>query len=313
MGERFKIVLELNSMRKSDLFKLLWFGLKTVVTSSKKPILGTIIVTDFCNLNCKHCAVNNLNKKMYSWNNIVEEMKSFFNQGIRILFLSGGETLLWKDGDKNIYDLIKVAREIGFYLINIVTNGTVNLNIPEVDLILLSIDGTREIHNYIRGNTFDTIEDNLKKVTRKNISIFMAINRLNVGEVEALTLYAQEMPQINGISFNFHTPYRTTEDLCLTPEERRKTVYLIKSLIRKGLPVFNLPSTLTAFLNNQWKRPCPQCIVSEDGKRYICGRCSEIPGLCKDCGYLFAVEFSKIFSGNIFAIIDMLRIYTKYV
>lgn len=44
---------------------------------------------------------------------------------------------------------------------------------------------------------------------------------------------------------------------------------------------------------NKWKRPCYQCVVSENNKRYICGRCVEVEGLCHECGYLFAVEFSS--------------------
>ncbi len=300
-------------MRKRDLIKLVTFGFKSVITGSKKPVLGTIIVTDYCNLHCKHCSVNNINKKMYSYNDIISEMLSFYREGIRILFLSGGETLLWEYEDKNIYDLIHIAREIGFILINIVTNGTINLDIPEVDLIFLSLDGTKEVHNSIRGDTFDLIENNLAKVTTNNISIFMAINRLNIGEVLGLTKYAKQHDKINGISFNFHTPYRVKDELCLTEDMRIKTVEDIKELIDDGYPVFNLKSTLNSFLKNSWKRPCSQCIVSEDGKRYTCGRCSVIPGLCDNCGYLFALEFSKIFSGNPRVIIDMLRTYTKYV
>lgn len=300
-------------MRKRDLIKLVSFGFKSVITGSKKPVLGTIIVTDYCNLHCKHCSVNNINRKMYSYNDIISEMLSFYKEGIRILFLSGGETLLWEYEDKNIYDLIHIAREMGFILINIVTNGTISLNIPEVDLIFLSLDGTREVHNSIRGDTFDLIEKNLTKVTKNNISIFMAINRLNISEVLGLTKYAKQHPKINGISFNFHTPYRVKDELCLIEEERIKTVKDIKGLIDDGYPVFNLKSTLNSFLKNTWKRPCSQCIVSEDGKRYICGRCSVIPGLCDNCGYLFALEFSRIFSGNPRVILDMLKTYTKYV
>ncbi len=118
---------------------------------------------------------------------------------------------------------------------------------------------------------------------------------------------------LNSISFNFHTPYRLTEDLCLSNEERISVVEDIKKMISLGYPVFIFSSTLDLLLKNTWKRPCPQCIVSENNVRYICGRCSEIPGLCEHCGYLFAVEFSALFNGNIRAIIDMFRVYTRYV
>lgn len=300
-------------MKIKTLTELLFLGVKTLLTGSNKPVLGTIIVTDHCNLKCKHCAVNNINNIMYPWKDIVEEMEQYYREGIRILFLSGGETLLWEEGDKNIYDLIRKAREIGFLLINIVTNGTINLNIPEVDLIFLSLDGREDVHNSIRGDTYGTIMSNLEKVKVNNISIFMAINRLNYREVPYLTELAKNHNKIRGISFNFHTPYRTTEELCLTEEERVLVVSQIKQLITDGYPVFNLRSTLNRFLKGNWKRPCKQCVVSEGGIRYVCGRCSEIPGLCEKCGYLFAIEFSTIFSGNPRVIWNMIRTYTRFV
>lgn len=300
-------------MKVKTLTELLLLGGKTLLTGSRKPVLGTVIVTDHCNLKCKHCAVNNINNIMYPWKDIVEEMERYYNEGIRILFLSGGETLLWEESGKNIYDLIRKAREIGFLLINIVTNGTINLDIPEVDLIFLSLDGREVVHNSIRGDTYGTVMKNLEKVKTNNVSIFMAINRLNYREVPYLTELAKSHKKIRGISFNFHTPYRTTEELCLTEEERVTVVGQIKQLIKDGYPVFNLKSTLNRFLKGNWKRPCKQCVVSEGGVRYVCGRCSEIPGLCDKCGYLFAIEFSTIFSGNPRVIWDMVRTYTRFV
>ena len=36
------------------------------------------------------------------------------------------------------------------------------IDLPEADLILLSLDGDRERHNAIRGNTYDIIMENIK-------------------------------------------------------------------------------------------------------------------------------------------------------
>ncbi len=221
--------------------------------------------------------------------------------------------MLWQDGDKGIRDLLREARQMGFYIVNVVTNGTIDLDLPEADVIFLSIDGTKETHNNIRGNTYDKILENLAKADKSNICIYMAINKLNYQEIGEVTRFAQKHPNINSISFNFHTPYKGTEFLSLSREEKAIAVATIKSMIRKGMPVFNLYSSLDIYLDNKWERPCYQCLVSEEGKRYVCGRCVDIDGLCQECGYLFATEFSLLFQGNIKIIYEMLKTYLKYV
>ncbi|PRR77785.1 hypothetical protein CLLI_21730 [Clostridium liquoris] len=74
-------------MKKSDFLKLALFGIKAIIFKEKKPILGTIILTDYCNLHCKHCAVNNINKVMNPYENIIEEMKNSYDEGMPIFNL----------------------------------------------------------------------------------------------------------------------------------------------------------------------------------------------------------------------------------
>lgn len=300
-------------MRIRDFISLSCFGIKTIIFKMKRPILGTIILTDYCNLSCKHCAVNNINKIMYPYEDIVKEMKSFYNDGIRILFFCGGETFVWEDSGKTIRDLIREAKKIGFLLVNIVTNGTIELDIPEADVIFLSLDGGREAHNFIRGNTFDKIMDNVSKVNNSNICVYMAVNNVNFGDIEEVCKIVKENPNLNSVSFNFHTPYKGTETLALSREQKINSVNTIKAMIKKEYPVFNLFSALDDYLEDNWDRPCCQCIVSENKKRFICGRCIEVDGLCENCGYLFAVEFSLLCKGNPKVILDMIKTYLKYV
>ncbi|WP_411679267.1 radical SAM protein [Clostridium thailandense] len=300
-------------MKIKSIISLGLFGIKTILFKMKKPILGTIILTDYCNLSCKHCAVNNINKVMYPYDAIVEEMNKLYNEDIRILFFCGGETLTWNDGNKTIHNLINKAKEIGFLIVNIVTNGTIDLDVPEADVIFLSLDGTKENHDLIRGNTFDTILNNVSKANTSNICVYMAVNNINYKDIEPLCKLVSGTPNLNSISFNFHTPYKGTEWLSLTNAQQIEAVNSIKAMIKSGYPIFNLYSALDYYLQNNWKRPCYQCIVSENKKRFVCGRCIEIDGLCEKCGYLFAVEFSLLCKGNVKVIFDMICTYLKYV
>ena len=300
-------------MKFSHLLKLSAFGVSTVLFRRKKPILGTIILTDKCNLSCKHCAVNNLTAAVHPYKHIRHEMKQLYKMGIRILFFCGGETFLWRDGENDLRGLVKEAKEMGFFIVNVVTNGTFPIDLPEADLILLSLDGGRENHNIIRGDTYDAILENIREATSNNICLYMAINKINKNDIWEVCETAKTEPNIRAVSFNFHTPYPGTEDLKLSVTDKEDCCRVITNYINNKYPIFNLKSAFPYLINNKFKTPCRQCVVMENGKLSICGRCVDISGLCDECGYFFAAEYSLVFSGKIRVIFDMLKTYLKYV
>lgn len=142
--------------------------------------------------------------------------------GVRILFFCGGETFLWKDGERTLRDLVIEAKNMGFLIVNVVTNGTFPIDLPEADLILLSLDGDKQRHNEVRGDTYDTIMKNISNATADNICFYMAINQINKDHVRDVCLTARDTKNVRAVSFNFHTPYPDTKKLALTKEEKAK-------------------------------------------------------------------------------------------
>lgn len=289
------------------------FGIRTIVFKKKDPILGTIIVTDKCNIKCKHCSVNNITAIIHPYEQIHNEMCKLYDMGIRILFFCGGETFLWRDKELTIRDLVKEAKQMGFLIVNVVTNGTFPIDLPEADLILLSLDGDRERHNEIRGNTYDTIMENIKNATSDNICFYMAINQINKDAVRDVCIKARDTANVRAVSFNFHTPYPDTKELALSKEEKQTCCDTIEQMMKEGVPVFNLRSAFPYLVNNSFPTPCHQCVVMENGKLSICGRCIDVSGLCEECGYFFVAEYTLLFRGNLKIIIEMLRTYLKYI
>ena len=289
------------------------FGLKTILFRKQEPILGTIILTDKCNLHCKHCSVNNHLARIAPYSQIRGEMEQLYRMGIRILFFCGGETFLWQDSGKTLRDLVIEAKRMGFLIVNVVTNGTFPLDLPEADLILLSLDGDRQRHNIIRGDTFDLIMDNISRAAADNICFYMAINQINKGAVHEVCRLAKETPNVRAVSFNFHTPYPDTKELALTKEEKAKCCQAIAAEMKAGAPVFNLKSAFPYLIENTFPTPCRQCVVMENGKLSVCGRCIEVPGLCESCGYFFVAEYTLLFSGKLSVLFDMLFTYLRYI
>ena len=300
-------------MKFSSFVHFASFGVKTILLRKKEPILGTVIVTDKCNLKCKHCSVNNITAIIHPYDKVRAEMQTLYDMGVRILFFCGGETFLWRDGEKTLRDLVIEAREMGFLIVNVVTNGTFPIDLPEADLILLSLDGDREHHNMIRGNTYDTILANIRSATADNICFYMAINQINKNCVDHVCRLARDTANVRAVSFNFHTPYPDTKELALTKEEKASCCATITDMMKEGCPVFNLRSVFPYLIENRFPTPCHQCLVIEDGKISTCGRCIEVPGLCEQCGYFFVAEYTLLFRGNLKVIFDMLRTYLKYI
>ncbi|MBO5458316.1 MAG: radical SAM protein [Clostridia bacterium] len=300
-------------MKFSSFLHFAAFGVKTILFRGKKPILGTVIITDKCNLKCKHCSVNNITAIMHPYEKVKGEMEQLYQMGVRILFFCGGETFLWRDGDKTLRDLVIEAKRMGFLIVNTVTNGTFPLDLPEADLILLSVDGNREKHNLIRGDTYDKIMENVKNATSDNICFYMAINQLNKETVRDVCIAARDTKNVRAVSFNFHTPYPDTRELALTKEDKAACCEVIKQMMKEGAPVFNLKSAFPYLIENKFPTPCHQCVVIEDGKVSVCGRCIDVPGLCEECGYFFVAEYTLLFRGNLKVVFEMLFTYLKYV
>lgn len=300
-------------MKPSSFFHFAGFGLKTILFKKRNPILGTIIVTDQCNLHCRHCSVNNLTSVIYPYKQIRHEMQTLYDMGVRILFFCGGETFLWKDSDRTLRDLVREAKAMGFLIVNVVTNGTFPIDLPEADLILLSLDGDREHHNIIRGDTYDLIMENIAAATADNICFYMAINQINKNTIREVCLTARDTPNVRAVSFNFHTPYPDTKALALSVEEKAECCHIIEQMMHSGVPVFNLRSSFPYLIHNRFPTPCYQCVVMENGKLSTCGRCIDIPGLCDSCGYFFVAEYTLLFQGKPKIIFEMLKTYLKYI
>ena len=300
-------------MKVSSFLHFAGFGIKTVLFKKKDPILGTVILTDKCNLHCKHCSVNNITAVIHPYEQIKGEMKQLYDMGVRILFFCGGETFMWRDSGKNLRDLVIEAKEMGFLIVNVVTNGTFPIELPEADLILLSLDGDKEHHNMVRGDTYDTIMGNIASATSDNICFYMAVNQINKDHIRDVCITARDTKNVRAVSFNFHTPYPDTRELALSKEEKKECCDVIKQMMKEKCPVFNLKGAFPYLINNSFPTPCHQCVVIENGKVSTCGRCIDVPGLCDECGYFFVAEYTLLFKGNIRIILEMLGTYLKYI
>jgi MoaA/NifB/PqqE/SkfB family radical SAM enzyme len=288
-----------------------WFGITTVLLRRHDPIVGSLILTDRCNLACRHCAVANIRRVDYPHPRIRADMRALYDAGVRILLLYGGEPFLWHDQGVTLRDIVREAKEMGFLLVSVVTNGTHGLDLPGADVILVSLDGTREHHNEIRGPNYDKVLANIAAAPEDRIVLYMAVNRINAGDIEEVCELARTLPHVRAVSFNVHTPYPGTEDLTLTRAQRRDCCDRIGRLIADGYPIMNLASALPAIAENSAPVPCYQCVIREDGEQWVCGRCVEVPGLCQQCGYFFAAEFSLLFRGNPRVVLDALRTYHR--
>lgn len=300
-------------MKVSSFLYFANYGIKTILFQHKKPIIGTVILTDKCNLSCKHCSVNNISSIIYPYEQIKEEMEKLYGMGVRILFFCGGETFMWQDGDISLRDLVVEAKKIGFLIVNTVTNGTYPIDLPETDLILISLDGDKEKHNEIRGNTYDTIMQNIENATSDNICFYMAVNQINKDTIKDVCNVAKSNKNVRAVSFNFHTPYPQTLNLQLSKDEKKQYCDIISQMMDDGVPIFNLKNAFPYIISNGFPTPCYQCVVIENGKISICGRCIDIPQLCEKCGYFFVAEYTLLFKGKLKIMFEMLKTYLKYI
>ena len=276
-----------------DLSRFYW---QRIIRGRKIPLLASFKVTYQCNLRCLACPFHLRGGEENAHMSLATAIKSLdalCRLGVRVVVFEGGEPLLWRDGSHRLHDLVRYARK-RFLRVAATTNGTLPLDVPS-DTLWVSLDGTKEIQDTLRSNSFDRICSNLNVTKHPRVFIHCTLNRVNWRDVEALAKWVKNMRQVQGMTVQFFYPYHQgEEDLALSPDERRTAIELLLELKKKGLPLLNSASRLKAMVDNTWR--CHDDIlinVDPDGTItrgcYVKSR-GEIN--CEACGFTPVAEAS---------------------
>jgi MoaA/NifB/PqqE/SkfB family radical SAM enzyme len=274
----------------------LWF-FKARILGIKRPLQTVLFISDKCNLRCRHCSVYRTdNPHVKSYEQIKDELEYSYRSGSRFVDFEGGEPTLWRDGDKDLNSLIRLAKKTGFYSATITTNAILPFARSLADAIWVSLDGLGEYHDEIRGKgAFEKLVRHIADARHPRLSVNMVINSRNYTSVAETIDFARNNPHIRAISLNFHNPYPGTEALFLDWERRAEVIDLIIEKKKAGYPVINSVSGLKLMKRPVFKKECwISNFILPDGTRLP--ECAgKTAGLCDSCGLSMSGEMHSVF------------------
>ena len=285
----------------------------------KSPLVITIGIGYACNLRCRHCHIDSMlkanpgMKAAQTYDEIVADLENRYRSGARIAYFEGGETTVWKDGDKDLGDLIDAAKRIGYYNVGYTTNGTTGRVFTNSDVISVSLDGPRSVHDYVRGEgVYDRLMETLENLEFSgNVYANMVLQKGNLEYIRETADIVRSNPRLAGIVFNFITP--PPYELLPTPEERGKAIGEIRALKEEGYPILNSKRGLELLTEEDWESRCPKYLSAftlPDGTRKN-GCPSEGTDSCKHCGYDAVREYYLVDRGSPSTILEMFPVFAR--
>jgi len=270
----------------------------------KVPLYVNYDLTWQCNLKCKHCYFFSSTKELknrrteLSDEEWIKVFKYHRKLGTKIAVLTGGEPTLRMD-------VIKEAIKI-FPSVQVVSNGIIKLprfNGYKQPKYWVSIDGTKETHDKIRGaKVFDKVIENIRE---NNPVVTTTIMTLNYKEIEDIVKIAHDNGA-SGLILQFYTDYPDSS-LLLNGSILKKTIQDILKVMREyGDFIFYSKKMLEIYLSKEF---VPHCIFKTgyiksyypDGKQKFCVMGNSL--LCENCGCVVPITayalFRKFDSGTV--------------
>ncbi len=276
-----------------------------VVLQQALPLIYGIALTDRCNLACRGCHVANTGRRDMTWDKIVGAMRDAWNRGFRELYISGGEPMLWRDGQHTLVDVIVEAKRIGFFHVHLYTNGLLGVE-KTADFIWVSMDGLPGIFELRRGDHFHEVENSVRTARHPKVAVIYVIDRFTEIGIEPFLHWVRETKfPVIGVMFYFHTPYYGRDELFLTSDERDPIIDRLLACIHNGLPIMNSRAGLLALKSGNWPRRFPvSTVIDVDGESLCCRAADDI---CADCGYAACTELTEVQRLRPSALVGMMR------
>lgn len=305
--------MEYHMAKLGDLAYYGFYFMRARLFGSRRPLVGGINITSYCNLECAHCvyAAQPIPREHLTRAQLATMMNTFRRQGVRVLFLQGGEPTLWHDGDYRFNDLVRDAKK-QFSQVACVTNAILPIDNP-CDLVWVSVDGSPAVHERVRGKgSYAKMAKNVAESTNPNMYANITLSRLNIDDLESCVEHIKrEMPRFKAISINFEIPYPGVEAHSLGYAQRAQAVERIIALRRQGYPILNSPASLRLMLKPNWNTTHWLIHLAHPNGTVVegCGARNIDPKICEYCGYGVMAQVQAIWLGNPAAILDAFRLF----
>ncbi len=193
----------------------------------------TIDVTSKCNLRCKHCRLNEIEKDMSmdDIKKVFKKLKPFKPRGV---FISGGEPLTRKD----IVDIVKESKKLA--PVTILNTNSLLLTEEKLkelidvglNYIQVSLDGLEEDHNFIRGEgTYQKTLEKMRLINKYSdkikLHISCVISKVNLDKMEDFVHQIVDVEKINVqiLGFKRFVPNNVLKDTSALGKDGLKKMY----------------------------------------------------------------------------------------
>ena len=291
----------------SRVFNYAGFAWDFLIARRNRPFILGLVITDICNLACKHCRVANIYHTSMSFDTIQRHLTEQYAAGIRYLYLEGGEPYLWRDRDFHLADIVRFAKQTGYFRVHVYTNGTAPLD-KTPDFTWVSIDGIGEIYEKIRGIKVDRVLNHIRSYDGR-YGIVYTVNTINYRHIDEFLTYVNTEFTGVRVMFYFHTPYYGKDHHFLSRPQRLEAIETIAANKRAGLPVMNSHAGLTAMASGNYFHPTNLWRVIDSTGEYQCCRAIGNPDVCANCGYSTCAEITLARDWRIGPAIQLMRAY----
>lgn len=219
-------------------------------------------ITEKCPLNCIHCYLDK-NLVPDDRNKSLKILKNCIDGGVIWFSFSGAEPL----SCDYIFEIIEIIKSKG--LIFDLATSTVPLNNKHIFLlkkfpprfIQVSLDGTKERHNRIRGgNYFDIVIENIKKLKSIGIEVVIAATLIDglAKDIPKLLDLLNDI-EVDAFRLRLYIPNQK-QDLIVPKEEYYSLVLLLKEYRKKvNFNIMDLPFEFCISSKNSAIRSNPAC------------------------------------------------------